>query len=226
MKVSRTASLAARLGDVAHDHDRLLAGGRQADPDVDRIGRDLHPALGIGAGRQDDRAAGRAERRGVPVGVVELREDLRVALLLDVREDLLAGRVGQRDRAVRGAHDDRLAHRPDHRVELRRPGVLGLRQALEPDLDLDPLADVAGDGHDAAAPARQLDRLEHDLDRDRVPVRKVVRHHDGRVVALAGREEPDDRAEALDLGRRQQVEHAATRSGPPGAGPSARPPRG
>ena len=47
----------AGLGDVAQDHDRLLADGREADADGDRIGGDLDPAIGIVAGRQHDRAA-------------------------------------------------------------------------------------------------------------------------------------------------------------------------
>ena len=67
---------AAGLGDVAQDHDRLLADGREADADGDRVGRDLDPAIGIVAGRQHDRAAGHPERRGRAGRIVQLGEDV------------------------------------------------------------------------------------------------------------------------------------------------------
>ena len=156
---------AARLGHVAHHDDRLLAGGREADPDGDRVGRDLDPAIRIRHGRQFDRPAGRAERGSDAVRIVQLVEDLGVGPLLDVGEQALAGRVRQRDRAVGRAHDDGLTHRPDDGVQLGRPGMLGLGQPLEADLDLDPLVDVAGDRDDRPRPVRQLDRPEDDLDR-------------------------------------------------------------
>jgi hypothetical protein len=43
--------------------------------------------------------------------------------------------------------------------------VLGLREALEPGLGLEPVADVTGDGDDPARFVLELDVLEHDLDR-------------------------------------------------------------
>ena len=106
----------------------------------------------------------------MPSGSWSWSEDLGVGRLLDVREESLAGRVGQGDRAVGRADDDGLAHRPDDRVQLGGTGVLGLGQALETDLDLDPIADVAGDGDDARRTSRALDQLQDDLDRDRAAV--------------------------------------------------------
>ena len=44
--------------------------------------------------------------------------------------------------------------------------MLRLRQPLETDLHLDPLTDVAGDGDQAAGAVGQLDRLQHEFDRD------------------------------------------------------------
>ena len=80
---------------------------------------------------------------------MQLRQDIGVGALFDVREESLTGRVGQGDRAVGRAHDEGLSHRPDDRIQLRRTSVLGLGQPLEANLDLDPLLDVAGDGgHD------------------------------------------------------------------------------
>ena len=127
------------------------------------------------------------------VHVVELLEDLGVRPLLDVGEEALAGRVRQRDRAVGGADDDGLAHRPDDGVELGRASMLGLRQALEADLDLDPLADVPSDRDDRARAARQVDRLQDDLDRRRPAVSRQVIEHHRRRRAFARDQRADDR---------------------------------
>ena len=109
-------------------------------------------------------------RRGVAVRVLELREDLDVGLLLDVREDALRGRVGQADPPVVAAHEDPVAHRPDHRVQLGGLGVLRLGQPTEVGLGLDPVGDVAGDGDDPAVLSGWRDVLEQHLDGDRPAV--------------------------------------------------------
>ncbi len=51
--------------------------------------------------------------------------------------------------------------------------MLGLGESLQADLDLDPLADVPGDGDDPARAIGQLDRLGDELDRDRAIVRET-----------------------------------------------------
>ena len=164
----------------------------ETDLEIDRVGRDLEPAFGVGAGRQLDRAARRAEVRRELVRIVELAEDVREGPRLDAGEELLAGRVGEGDGPVRLAHDDAFAHRPDDRIQLGRAGVFRLGQALEADLDLDPVADVARDGDDAARSVRQADPLEGDLDRDRPTAGDLVLGHDRRDVTLARRDRPDE----------------------------------
>ena len=192
---------AARLGHIAHDDDRLAAARRASDADVDRIRRQLDPSIGIVPGRDLDRPGEHAEWRCAAVHVVELLEDLGIRALLDVGEESLAGRVRQRDRAVSGAHDDGLTHRPDHCIELRGTSMLGLGQALEPDLDLDPLANVPSDGDDGERTARQFDRLQDDLDRCRPTVSRQVIEHDRQRWSIARDQRADDRRHAGCLGR-------------------------
>ena len=79
----------------------------------------------------------------------------------------MGGGVGQADRAVGGTYDDGLAHRADDGIQFRRPGMLGLGESLQADLDLDPLADIPGDGDDPTRSIGQLDWLGDELDRDR-----------------------------------------------------------
>ena len=79
-------------------------------------------------------------------------------------EQLLCGRVGERNRAVRTTHDNAFAHRPDDRVQFRGTRVLGFGQPLEAGLRLDAVVDVAGDGDDPSRLARQDDVLEQHFD--------------------------------------------------------------
>ena len=64
-------------------------------------------------------------------------------------------------------YDDAVTHRPDDRVELCRPSVLGLRESPEPALHLQSLTDVAGDRDGRRWLAGQVDSLEQDLRRHR-----------------------------------------------------------
>ena len=197
----------ARLGHVAHDHDGLVVRRGRAIAAADRIRGDLHPPIGLPCRPELDRPGPRPEARGSAVWVNKLFEDVLECALLHVREQQFAGGIRQGDHAGRRAHDDRLAHRPDDRAQLGSPSVLGLDQALESDLGLDPFADVAGDRHDRATPDGQLDRLDQDLDGDGTPIRGAVVQDDGRRVLLATHDRPDEIGEALWLGWMEQAIH-------------------
>ena len=159
------------------------------------------------AGAQLDRAADRAERGRLAVRILELGEDVGVGLLVDVGEDVLGGRVGQADPPVAGADEDAVAHRPDHGVQLGGLGMLGLGEAPEVRLGLDPVGDVARDGDDPAVLAGRRDVLEQDLDGDRPAIAVAEREGRRARVERAADERLDeaadpDRVELLDQHRR------------------------
>ncbi len=206
--------LLALLGDVAQEHDRLvLVTGHAIATGGDGPGADLDPALVVGADPQLDRPAAPAERRREPVGVVELGEDLRVGRLVDVGEDILGGRVGEDDPAGPIADDDAVAHRPDHRIELGRPGVLGRREPAQALLGVDPIADVARDRQDPGRCAVRRDVLEADLDRQDRPARANqldghragVRDAAGQVVHRVGEGGATGRVEVLADQRADEI---------------------
>ena len=140
------------------------------------------------------------ELGGAAIRIGELCEDVLVGPLLDIREQEFACGIGQRDRPVGSADDDGLTHRPDDRVELRRSSVFRLRKALEPDLRVDPIADVPGDRNDRSIPRRQVDRVQYDLDGDRSAVPDSVVEDDRRGVLPATHERLDEIREAGRLG--------------------------
>ena len=119
--------------DVAQDDDGLRPRGAVVSRHVDGIRRHLDPASGRVAGLEGDGPGVPAERRREVLRVVELSEDLRVGALVHVREEVLARRVGKRDPAVGGAHDDAVAHGPDDGIELGGAGVLRLGEHPQPD---------------------------------------------------------------------------------------------
>ena len=98
---------------------------------------------------------------------MELREDARVARLRALREHLAAGRIRQDRAAVGATHDDTVPHRPDDRVELRRPGVLGFGKPTQAALHLLALTNVAGDRDGRRRLPGEVDPLKKDLGRDR-----------------------------------------------------------
>ena len=83
--------------------------------------------------------------------------------------------------------------------------MLGLGQALEPDLDLDPLADVARDRDHRGRAVGQLHPLDHELHGDRRAVRRLELGHDRAHVAPAGCELVDDGQQPRRLHRRESI---------------------
>ena len=174
MNVSRTAS--RRRASVTSRMTTMVASGGPAAAVLDATGYVASSIQRSGSAvvRSSTGPLRLPSLAGKPSGIVELPRISCVGAFLDVGEDRLAGRVGQLDRAVGCADDHGLAHRPDHGVQLGGARVLRFGQPLQPDLGFDPIADVASDRDDHAGPARQVDRLQDDLDRDR-SVRRPAR---------------------------------------------------
>ena len=204
----------AGVGDVADDHDGLVAGRREADADRHRVGRQLEPAVRVGRERRarPGPPAARASARG--------RSGRRAGR---GRRDRSGSRCRGRAARRRGwparsgrphAHTTtRLAHGPDDRVQLGRPSVLGLGQALETDLDLDPVGDVAGDRDDGRRPVAGGEWLQHDLDRHRRAARRLDLGHHRRGVSSSGGDLVDEAGQPGRVGRPDEIgERAADRS--------------
>ncbi|MEJ7697250.1 MAG: hypothetical protein WKF78_11685 [Candidatus Limnocylindrales bacterium] len=109
-----------------------------------RVGRDFDPSVRVAHGGEDGRSALSAEVRSHSFGIGELAEDIGVGQFLDVREQRLAGRVGEGDPPVGRADHDAVADGPDDRVELCSTGVFLVGKLLEPARYLQALTDLAG----------------------------------------------------------------------------------
>ncbi len=200
---------ATRLGHVAHHHDGLVAARGVPQRVIDRVRRDLDPSVPVAPGGQLDRSAGGPEAGRSAGRVVELGEDVGVRPLIDLREQAMGGRVGETDGAVGRAHDDGLAHGADDGIELRRPGMLGLGEPLQPHLDLDPLADVARDGDDPACAVGQLDRPCDEFDRGRPIAAEPELGQDRLDVPFWRRDRLRRPAQARDGGRPEELVESA-----------------
>ena len=151
--------------DVTEDDDRRLAfvpelGGIEAH----RIRAEVDPAVAV-AETDLDRSTGRAQRGQSRSRFLEMGKELFVPLDRHA-QDRGGGRVGENHAAVRVAHEDTLAHAPDDRAQLGRPGSFGARQAVQAGLDLDLPPDVAGHDDHPDRIAGQAHGLEERLHRD------------------------------------------------------------